>query len=308
MKIGIDLLGSDTSPQTLYDGVLQVLQEIQEKVTFYLYGTEGLFKTLPHHPALVFELCDNAIEIDENPLSAIRMKKNSTLVRGINDLKAGTINALISCGNTGALIALATIKLDLLPGIDRPALMATLPTQKGYTYVVDVGGNSAMNREHLIQFTKLGVAHLKKHLGIPHPRVALLNIGTESLKGTPEHQRLFDHLKTHQEGFEFVGNTEGRQVFSGDIDLVVTDGFTGNVFLKTAEGAAHFLIQELQNQLSKEENLLLTPHFKRFGERFSQNVYPGALVLGLKQHLVKCHGSTTSGTIKNALLEVIKGA
>lgn len=306
MRIGIDLLGSDTSPATIYQGVLEALEEVNGKVSFHLYGTAGAFEELFCIPSFSYEVVENAIEMDDNPLSAIRLKKNSSLVRGIADLKEGKIDALISCGNTGAMIALATIKLDLLPGIDRPALMATIPTQKGYTYVVDVGGNASLNKDHIIQFTKLGVAHLKNHRGIPLPKVALLNIGTESLKGTPEHQKLFHYLKENQNGFQFLGNTEGRQVFSGNADLIVTDGFTGNIFLKTAEGAAHFLIKEVQKHLPKDDLLRLQPHLQHFSQRFSQNHYPGALVLGLKQHLVKCHGQTDSTAIKNAILEAIQ--
>ena len=305
MKIGIDLLGSDTSPATLYQGVLESLDEVRGKVQFHLYGTEDLFESLFQSPSCVYHTVQEAIEMDDNPLVAIRKKKDSSLVVGINHLKQEKIDTFLSCGNTGAIIALATIKLDLLPGIDRPALMAIIPTQKGYTYVVDVGGNASINTGHLLQFTKLGVSHLKNQRGIAHPKVALLNIGTESLKGTKEHQQLFHALKEQQDGFQFLGNTEGKQVFSGDVDLIVTDGFTGNVFLKTAEGAAYFLISELQKQLPKGESQKLQLYFEKFSERFSQNFYPGALVLGLKQQLVKCHGHTTAGTIKNAILELV---
>ncbi|MDB2613966.1 hypothetical protein N9Y92_02270 [Chlamydiales bacterium] len=304
MRIGVDLLGSDTAPHQIYQGILDAEERLGKGMHFHPYGTESLQESLFHNPAFHFELVEEAILMDDNPLTAIRRKKNSSIYRGIQDLKSGKIDVFISCGNTGALVALATIQLDLLPGISRAGLLATLPTANGYTHVIDVGGSTSMNKEHLIQFTRLGVDHLRQKKGIKIPRVALLNIGTESLKGTPEHQRLYQHLKEHQEGFVFLGNTEGKQVFSGDIDLVVTDGFTGNIFLKTAEGASHFLVKELERKLTLEENRLLSPHFKRFSTQFSQSAYPGAYLLGLKQALIKCHGNTTSETIKNAIIDV----
>lgn len=302
MRIGVDLLGGETPPEEIAEGVFEAKRQYPYAHTFLLYGLKA--PTLP--TGVEFEKVQEAIEMDDNPLVAIRKKKDASMVRGIHDLKNGRIDAFLSTGNTGALIALSALFLTKISGIGRPSLIATLPTALGTTAIVDVGGSSLLSASHLLQCADLGVHYLQKKRNISLPRVGLLNIGTESMKGTPDHQRVYQELQAHQKGFVFVGNIEGKECFGGLVDLVVTDGFTGNVFLKTAEGASHFLIQELIKGLSAEEARKMAPLFDRFSKKFSQQAYPGAQVLGVEELVVKCHGHTTKETVCTALIDIIQ--
>lgn len=291
-------MGSDTTPQEIFQGVQAALQE---GVSFFLYSKEIILEK----PGLEWVLVEDTVEMDDSLLTSLRHKKQSSLYRALTDLKEQKIDACLSCGNTAALVGLAKKILTPKNGTDRPALLATLPTLQGPTYVVDVGGNTTLNESFLYQHALLGVEHLQR-LGILRPKVALLNIGTESSKGTKTHQHLYKRLEETKGPFQFLGNIEGKDVFSGKIDLVVTDGFTGNVFLKTAEGATRFLIEGLKSQLTDKENLFLEPHYQKFAACFSQDGYPAAYLLGVLECVIKCHGKTTTPSIKNALLELIR--
>ncbi len=162
------------------------------------------------------------------------------MIRGIRNLKERDIDAFVTAGNTGALIAAATIILPMLPEVARPALMALLPTRKGLVTVIDVGGNVSVKAPQLVQFAKMGVAFQRTYRNCPNPTVGLLNIGAESKKGTPEHRQAYDAL-SEAPNMTFIGNVEGREVFQGRVDVLATDGFTGNVFLKTSEGVSSFI-------------------------------------------------------------------
>jgi glycerol-3-phosphate acyltransferase PlsX len=237
------------------------------------------------------------IKMDDLPLQAVRRKKNSSLHIGFEALKEGSLDALISTGNTGAITALATMKLDLMAGIDRPCLLATVPTMEGETSIVDVGASSHLDPLHLLQFTALGVTFLKKFKKHPRPKVALLNIGRESMKGTAQHRQLFETLKQDAGDFLFLGNIEGKELFRGEADLVITDGFTGNIFLKAAEGMAEFLLDAVSPHL--DVSILTT-----LKKRFTQEASPGAFLIGIKQGLIiKCHGLSTAATMTGAILK-----
>lgn len=303
MRIGIDLMGSDRAPVILFKAIEQAAEEFPEVGLVVFLTQEALNEILLHFPPffsvrrarLEFQIVSDVIEMHDEPLIAIRQKKNSSIVLGIKFLKKRYLDGFISAGNTGALIAWSTLVLPLLPGIKRPALLATLPTEKGSVAIVDVGGNVSYKAYHLAQFAQLGVAYQRCYEGIAEPRVGLLNIGVESKKGTSELRQAYQLLESMSQRKEilFVGNIEGREVFQGNVDVLVTDGFTGNVLLKTSEGVSSFILQQLQEALqnvpSSDRKSIL--HCLQY--QFDYEEYQGAIVCGVDCVVVKCHGQSS---------------
>jgi glycerol-3-phosphate acyltransferase PlsX len=295
--IGIDLLGSDISPRDLLREILLFCKELSPSVQLTLFGTPGLFAAArPPTPNVFFHVVKEVIAMDDPPLMAIRRKKESSLCIGIKMLKEGHLNAFISAGNTGALMAYAKMQLSSLPQVERPALLTLLPTRHKEIAVLDVGANTSYKAKQLVQFAAMGVAYQRSR-GVKTPIVGLLNIGSEAKKGTPELQKVYNQLRTASQkssaSYAFAGNIEGRDVFQGEIDVLVTDGFTGNVFLKTAEGIAAVILEELENSPLEE----CSPHMKGILSELRQRLhyaeYPGALLCGVNGIVIKCHGTSS---------------
>lgn len=303
--IGIDLLGSDIAPSVLLDAILAYSQNLKSSAHLTLFGTADLFsgKRAPVNNIL-FHPVNEIITMEDAPLTAIRKKKGSSLCLGIQMLKKGLLQAFISAGNTGALMSYAKIELPSLPRVQRPALMTLLPAGQKEVAVLDVGANTSYQANHLVQFAAIGVAYQKSR-GIEKPKVGLLNIGSEAKKGTPElrlaYNKLFNSSKKKNSSFIFAGNIEGRDVFSGSVDVLVTDGFTGNVFLKTAEGIAGVILEELQalsldscphdvkTSLTKMQHYLYYPR------------YPGAILCGIDALVIKCHGTSSPESLLSSI-------
>jgi len=243
--------------------------------------------------------CSEVIEMGDAPLTAIRTKKDASLVHGIQALKNGQLDAFVSLGNTGALVACATLTLPHLPGIDRPALLATLPTLQSPVAVLDVGGSVHVKADHFVAFAALGAAYQRRMHGIARPRVGLLNIGEESEKGTAKHRAAYALLQQPHADFTFVGNIEGRDVFRGVVDVLVTDGFTGNVFLKTAEGAAAFILDSLHASLAE------LPAFQAARRQVDYAQYPGAVLCGVEGIVIKCHGCSSPEALYHGILGAV---
>lgn len=304
MRIGVDLMGSDRSPTLLFKAVEQAAAEFPH-VDFVVFVTQTalddifLHQSIPFHPRpayLEFQIVSDVIEMQDEPLVAIRQKKNSSLVLGLKFLRKRYLDGFVSAGNTGALIAGATLSLPLLPGIKRPALLAVLPTEKGKVAIVDVGGNVSYKACHLVQFAQLGVAYQQCLGGIAHPRVALLNIGVESKKGTSEVRQAYQLMQSlaQKENMRFVGNVEGREVFQGAVDVLVTDGFTGNVLLKTSEGVSSFILHQIQASLQELPVEQRTSILRHLQPLFDYEEYNGAIICGVDRVAVKCHGQSSS--------------
>jgi glycerol-3-phosphate acyltransferase PlsX len=307
-------MGSDRSPPVLFKAIEQAAQEFLQ-VDLVIFITKTALDEIlspsssrfPHRRAhLEFQVVTEVIEMHDEPLSAIRQKKNSSLAMGIKLLKKHYLDGFVSAGNTGALIAGATLSLPLLPGIKRPALLATLPTEKGDVAIIDVGGNVACKACHLVQFAQLGVAYQRCCQGMAQPRVGLLNIGVESKKGTSEVRQAYQLLQelAQRNEIQFVGNIEGRQVFQGAVDVLVTDGFTGNVLLKTSEGVSSFILQQVNQTLQElvpehRQTILSALHYQ-----FDYEEYNGAIICGVDCVVVKCHGQSTA----KGLFQGIQGA
>ena len=303
--IGVDLLGSDSSPDELFQAVLSFAAELDPSVHLTLFGTPSLFQERrPPVDNILFHPVTDVITMDDNPLSAIRTKRNSSLCTGIQMLKQGHLQAFVSAGNTGALIAYAKIQLPELPHVERPALMTLLPTRNNEIAVLDVGANTTYKSHHLVQFAAMGIAYQRSR-GIEKPKVGLLNIGSEAKKGTPEIQLAYNELLAASNkktaSFTFSGNIEGRDVFQSGIDVLVTDGFTGNVFLKTAEGIAAVILEELEKSPIEE----CTPHMKgvlsEMRQRLHYAEYPGAILCGIDGIVIKCHGNSSPQSVTRSI-------
>ncbi len=244
------------------------------------------------------------VAMDERPQDALRRKKNSSMRIAINLVEKGEAAACVSAGNTGALLATARFVLGMVPGIDRPAIVSALPSAGGYTVMLDLGANPDCNDDHLVQFAVMGSVIASDLHGIERPRVGLLNVGEEDIKGTEEIKAA--HKRLTGSALNYIGFVEGDKIFSGDIDVVVTDGFTGNVALKSMEGLAKFITGAMKeeftrNTVRKIGALAAAPTLKALKERLDPRVYNGASMVGLKGVVIKSHGGADRMSFANAV-------
>ncbi len=310
-------MGGDQPPQAIFEAVLQVSREFPASVTLVVFAKHEVFSDLKgqYHSfleeaaslssaALEFVTTEQMIEKDDPPLLAVRRKKNSSMVAGMRLLKNAELNAFVTTGNTGALIASAMFHLPMLPGIERPALLVVLPAAEKGVVVLDVGANIACTPQHLIDYAKMGILYCQCAQGIRFPKVGLLNIGTEQEKGTQTVKEAYHTFHNYFKGKRtpFLGNIEGREVFQGKVDVLITDGFTGNVFLKTCEGVTSFLMDYLQDNFSK--NAEAKQMLSRLQLRFDTSEQPGGLLCGVDGLVIKCHGYADIP----ALIHGIRGA
>lgn len=294
-------MGSESSPIVLFEAIAEAVKQNSEAVFVILLTQAVLDLIQPQpHPSIEFHPVTEVITMDDDPLSSIRQKKNSSLVKGLELLKRQEINGFITAGNTGALIAAATLTLPLLGTIKRPALLANLPTKKGKISIIDVGGTVSERADYLIQFAHIGIAFQQSVMGVKTPKVGLLNIGVESKKGSSEVRKAYEYFQS-QPGINFVGNIEGREVFQGVADVLVTDGFTGNVLLKTAEGVYAFILEQLQQTLNTMGIENKEQIFQSMRSQFDYEEYMGAIVCGVDGLVVKCHGNTSARGLSNAI-------
>lgn len=301
-------MGSDSSPQTLFDGVLKATSHI-DSCTLVVIATDSIIPTLQafvsSQPNIQFIAVKDTIAMGDEPLSAISLKKSSSLVVGMKMLKKGQLDAFISAGNTGALIASAALHLPKLPGIKRPALLADLPTVEGSVAVLDVGGNVSCKSQHLVQYAHMGAAYQICSKGIKNPKVGLLNIGVEPKKGTSAVREAYQWLESEiqsKANFHFIGNVEGRDVFQGKVDVLVTDGFTGNILLKTSEGVATFIFEYIKETLSDSVPETVKHTLANLKRYFSYRERPGAFICGIEGIVIKCHGNASSKEMFNSII------
>lgn len=309
MRIAVDLMGSDSSPNILFDGVLQAAEHLDPASTILVIATRSVVNELqmsaqPRGARIEFHRVSDTIAMADDPLKAVSKKKGSSLVVGIRLLKKRSIDAFVTAGNTGALIASSTLQLPRLPGIKRPALLVSLPTVSGSVAILDVGGNVQCKAHHLVQFAQMGAAYQACSEGIAIPTVGLLNIGVEPKKGTSAVREAYKCLsECAKTKMNFIGNVEGRDLFQGKIDVLVTDGFTGNVVLKTSEGLSSFIFSYIQETLQNTPKTPLHESLQNLRQYFSYAEYPGAFVCGVEGIVVKCHGDSSA----RAMLSGIKG-
>ena len=299
ITVAIDCMGGDHGPHVTVPAALTFLRA-QPEVNIVLVGLEDAIRIeLKAHkaeigPRLRIRHASEVVTMDEPPALALRNKKDSSMRVAVDLVKTGEANACVSAGNTGALMATSRFVLKMLPGIDRPAIAGVLPTIRGRTYVLDLGANVDCGPEHLVQFAIMGSALVAAVEHKAHPSVGLLNIGEESIKGNEVVKQAADMLRAS--AINFAGNVEGDDIFKGKTDVVVCDGFVGNVALKTAEGLAQmlsvFLREEFKrNALTRAAAIFAMPVLNAFKRRVDHRRFNGASLLGLRGIVVKSHGS-----------------
>lgn len=310
MRIAIDLNGGDNAPVAILEG-LQLAYDAGLEAQAVLYGDKNLLERhLMDDKAYRFKAeivdCDEFIEDTDKPVAAIRKKKNSSMVRAANDLRDGKVDAFLSAGNTGALLASATLITGRIKKIKRPALTTIYPTENGFAILCDVGANASVSARSIADFALMGSLYSKMVLGVEKPKVALLNIGAEETKGTDLYQEAHKVLK-EMPGINFAGNLEARDLLKGSVDVVVCDGFTGNIALKLMEGVAGSLFAQIKKHImaskkAKMGALLLKKTFGNVKGSLDASNYGGAPLLGIKAPVIKAHGSSNALAFKNALL------
>lgn len=309
IRIALDAMGGDHAPDMVIEATVRACGEHPD-VVFILVGQEERIRHVLEHakvdPArLTIHHASEVVGMGEKPSVALRTKKDSSLRVGANLVKSGQADAFVSSGNTGALMATAKFVLKTLPGIDRPAIASMLPSIPGQTLMLDLGANVDCSAEHLLQFAIMGSVYAKAVLGVSSPRVGLLNIGEEEMKGN-EVVREAGELLKNTRSIHYVGNVEGTNIFLGGVDVVVCDGFVGNISLKSTEGVAqmlsHFLKEAFRHSLiSRLGYLIALPAFRRFRTKVDHRRYNGAMLLGLNGVVVKSHGSADAFAFANAI-------
>jgi len=256
------------------------------------------------HERLTIQPASEVVGMDEPPAQAMRTKKDSSMRVAIDLVKRGEADACVSAGNTGALMGTARFVLKTLPGIDRPAIIAALPSERGHVHVLDLGANVDCDAEHLVQFAVMASIMVSAIEGKPAPRVGLLNVGEEDIKGNEVVKAAAERLKQSQ--LNYVGFVEGNEIYTGDVDVIVCDGFVGNVALKTSEGLAHMMTRFMREAFKR--NLLTTlagvvafPVLRAFRRRVDPRHYNGATLLGLNGTVIKSHGGADRIAFANAI-------
>lgn len=315
MKILIDAMGGDNSPDEIIKGCVQTVDELESEIILIgdeskinekvkeFYGKNNITEV---NSKLTTKNASEVISNHESPTEAIRSKKDSSMVVGFKMLKDGEGDVFISAGSTGAFMAGGLLLVGRIKGIDRPALCPILPSHSGKGFMlIDSGANTNCRSNNLLQFAQMGSVYMKNVKHVENPVVGLLNIGAEEGKGNDLMKETYIKLD-EDKNINFYGNVEGRYMFDDDVDVVVTDGFTGNVALKTIEGMGLMITKLLKEELTKSWwssflTLLLKPYLKKFKKRMDYSEYGGALLLGIKKPMVKCHGSANAKIVKFTL-------
>lgn len=308
IRIALDAMGGDSAPHVEVQGAIQAARELPVGVT--LVGDEKRIKqelNLHQIRGLSLEVvhASQIISMKDSATAALRKKKDSSIRVAMNLVRKGMASGVVSAGNTGACLAAAKLTLGALNTVDRPALAAVLPTAKNRPSVlVDVGATVDCKPNQLFQFAIMGESFARLVLDSPRPRVGLLSIGQEDMKGNELTKEVFQLLKSAP--LNFLGNIEGREVFKGEVDVIVCDGFIGNVVLKVSEGLSevvtHLLKKDLSSGLSSQIGALLSRKaFQNFVRRMDYSEYGGAPLLGVRGAVIICHGSSTAKAIKNAI-------
>jgi phosphate acyltransferase len=313
ITVAVDCMGGDHGPHVTVPAVVEYLRR-NSGTQIVLVGLPEVIESelralkSAQNPQLRIHPASEVVGMDESPALALRGKKNSSMRVALDLVKSGVAQACVSAGNTGALIATSRFVLKTLPGIDRPALAVVLPTIRGHTYVLDLGANVDCSAEHLLQFGVMGATLVATVENKDRPSIGLLNIGEEEIKGNEVVKQAAELLR--DSGLNFYGNIEGNDIYKGTTDVVVCDGFVGNVALKTSEGVAQMLSTYLReefkrNLLTKFAGLVALPVIKAFKRRVDHRRYNGASLLGLRGIVIKSHGSADSHAFRFAIARAV---
>lgn len=307
MKIALDAMGGDAAPETPVAGAVRAARELP--IELILVGQQEAIEqqlaSYPRRPANLSILhAPEVIGMEESPVASIRKKRESSINIGVGLLKERKVDAFISAGNTGAVVSASTLLVGLLPGVERPGIATLLPGVKGDTLLIDVGANIDPRPMHLVQYALMGEAYVRCVLGKARPTVGLLNVGEEEGKGTDVSKETYGMLEGS--GLNFVGNVEGRDIFSGEFDVIVCDGFAGNVALKTAESLAHAISVLLKRSLAMSPITrmgawLARDAFAQLRKEIDYAEHGGAPLLGVDGVSIIAHGASSGKAIKNAI-------
>ncbi len=319
-RIAIDAMGGDLGPAEVVEAVRLAIAGIEDLAPLTLVGDEGRLRPLlakaglEANPHIAVHHASEVITMDDKPLVGLKKKKDASMVRAIELVKAGQANVVVSCGNTGALMAGGTIRLRTMEGVARPALAAIVPREGGHFVLIDAGANPESRPEYLLHNAILGSHYARIMLGIPSPRVGLMTIGTEEGKGNAVITETHELLKRAGDLINYSGPIEGFQVFAEHVDVVVCDGFVGNIMLKSWESLVRFFTSMLKEELRANPMRTLgaalsSGAFRALKERINPERYGGAPLLGLRGNILKAHGSSNRHAIHSALRaanEIIK--
>ncbi|MDI6734584.1 MAG: phosphate acyltransferase PlsX [bacterium] len=309
MRIAVDAMGGDHAPEAIVAGVIEALGELNGIAQITLVGKEEIVaKELSRYSIkgmpVVIKNAEQMIEMHESPAQAVKTKKDSSIVVATRALKEGEVQAVVSAGNTGAVMASSLMELGRLEGVNRPAIATLIPTLEGVSILLDVGANVDCKSNQLLQFAMMGDVYARYILKKTNPKIGLLSIGEEEGKGNALTCETFDLLQ--KTSLNFIGNVEGRDIINGKVDVIVCDGFVGNVVLKFGESLAEMIIGFLKRELSKNISLKLgaflsKPAFKKFKKLLDYSEYGGAPLLGVDGVCIICHGASSAKAIKNGI-------
>jgi phosphate acyltransferase len=302
IRIAVDAMGSDRGPAEIVAGALEAASD---SIVPVLFGAAAI-----ETGGLELQETTGVIEMDEKPAEAVRAKPDSSLVAAVRAVAEGRADAVVSAGNTGAMLAAGLLELRRIPGVMRPAIGVPIPSRRGPQVLIDAGANADARPEHLLQFATMGAVFAEAILGLANPTVRLLSIGEEREKGNQ--LTLEAHELLAASDLNFTGNAEGRDVLAGAADVLVTDGFTGNVALKAVEGTIRTVLESLREEITatprgKLGGLLIRPAVRRLRSRLDPDTYGGAYLLGLRGLAVIAHGNSSSTAIANAIRLAARG-
>ena len=320
VKIAVDAMGGENSPSKVIKGI-EIHCLNSSNIFYNIFGNQNLIEPILKKSKISKDICEithteKFIKDSDSPLSAAKKGKDTSMWLAIESLKDDNSDAIVSAGNTGALFVIAKLNLNMIENIDKPALSALWPNKTGMNIVLDLGANIDCNEKNLLDFSLMGAALHKSLFDKEESKVALLNIGSEELKGNNIIKNTFQILNENKNPlFEFKGYIEGNHIMDGNINVIVTDGFTGNIALKTAEGTANFITDELKKAfnssfIGKISAFLNLKNLKNFKNKLDPRLYNGAILLGLDKPVIKSHGSTDEVGFANSLKvceKIIKG-
>ena len=319
IKIAVDAMGGDGSPKKIIDGIIHN-HKFNNENFFRIFGDENEIEKLINNKIAknFYEIVhtSDTVKSTDSPLEAAKRGKKTSMWLSVESVKSKESDIVISAGNTGALLVISKLNLKMIENIDKPALSALWPNKKGMSVVLDLGANIECSSKNLVDFSIMGASLYKSLYPAENPNVALLNIGSEELKGNETIKETFQKLNEKKtNNFNFSGYIEGNELMNGEVNVIVSDGFTGNVALKTAEGTANFITNELRNAmtgslLGKISSILNISNLNRFKKRLDPRLYNGAILIGLDAPVVKSHGGTDYIGFSNSLSvcnRIIKG-
>ena len=320
VKIAVDAMGGENSPSKVIKGI-EIHFQNSSNIFYNIFGNQSLIEPLIKKskiPDSYYKIIntDKSIKDSDSPLSAAKKGKDTSMWLAVESLKEDNSDAIVSAGNTGALFVIAKLNLNMIENIDKPALSALWPNKNGMNIVLDLGANIDCNEKNLVDFSLMGAALHKSLFDKEETKVALLNIGSEELKGNNIIKNTYQILNENTFSlFQFKGYIEGNQIMDGNVNVIVTDGFTGNIALKTAEGTANFITEELKkafnaSMIGKISALLNIKNLNKFKNKLDPRLYNGAILLGLDKPVIKSHGSTDEIGFANSLKvceKIIKG-